>query len=109
LTTLGKMIGGGLPVGAYGGRRDLMERVAPSGTVYQAGTLSGNPLAMAAGVAQLLYLREADPYARLQAMCERLADGLAALAAELGFSAWGGAIGGMWGIHFQEGPVRDVQ
>ena len=76
LTCLGKVIGGGLPVGAYGGRRDLMERVAPLGPVYQAGTLSGNPLAMAAGVATLDVLRDGDAYARLEALAGRLGDGL---------------------------------
>jgi len=109
LTTLGKVIGGGLPVGAYGGRRDLMEQVAPVGPIYQAGTLSGNPLAMAAGLAQLRYLREHDPYAALQRRGERLVEALVCRARELGIPAWGGAIGAMWGIHFTEGPVRSFE
>ncbi len=85
LTCLGKVIGGGLPVGAYGGPRDLMERVAPLGPVYQAGTLSGNPLAMAAGIATLDVLRDGDAYARLEALAGRLGDGLrtAAVAASV--------------------------
>jgi glutamate-1-semialdehyde 2,1-aminomutase len=107
LTTLGKVIGGGLPVGAYGGRRELMQLVAPAGPVYQAGTLSGNPLAMAAGVAQLLYIRESDPYVVLEARGRQLVDGLIAQAAEVGVPAWGGALGAMWGIHFTQGPVHD--
>ena len=107
LTTLGKVIGGGLPVGAYGGRRDLMEQVAPAGPVYQAGTLSGNPLAMAAGTAQLLLLREERPYAHLEALARRLVDGVAGFAAEAGLPFWGGAAGGMFGWHFVAGPVRD--
>jgi glutamate-1-semialdehyde 2,1-aminomutase len=106
LTTLGKVIGGGLPVGAYGGRRDLMERMAPAGPVYQAGTLSGNPLAMAAGLAQLRLLREADPFALLEQRTRRLVDGLLANAAELGVPACGGSLGSMWGIFFTAGPVR---
>ena len=79
LTTLGKIIGGGLPVGAYGGRRDLMERISPAGPVYQAGTLSGNPLAMAAGLATLDAIA-ADPefYARLERLGAALEQGLAA-------------------------------
>lgn len=107
LTTLGKVVGGGLPVAAYGGRRDIMERVAPTGPVYQAGTLSGNPLAMAAGVAQLLHLRESRPHADLERRANRLLDGLLGAARELGLPAWGGAMGGMWGFHFAEGPVRN--
>ena len=84
LTALGKIIGGGLPVGAYGGRRELMEMMAPLGPVYQAGTLSGNPLAMAAGAATLDTLREdLDQYVRLDAMAQRLADGLTAAARDL--------------------------
>lgn len=77
LTTLGKILGGGLPVGAYGGRRDLMERVAPAGPVYQAGTLSGNPLAMAAGIAMLREIRNRPPYEELEekgSLLERLLD-----------------------------------
>lgn len=109
LTTLGKVIGGGLPVGAYGGRRDLMEQVAPAGPIYQAGTLSGNPLAMAAGIAQLERLRTADPYETLQARGQRVVDALVARAGELGIPAWGGAIGGMWGVHFTEGPVLSFE
>ncbi len=107
LTTLGKVIGGGLPVGAYGGRRDLMTRIAPSGPVYQAGTLSGNPLAMAAGIAQLLTLRELDPYVALEARARRLVDGIVELAAERGVKAWGGAAGAMFGWFLTAGPVRN--
>lgn len=106
LTTLGKVIGGGLPVGAYGGSRALMERIAPAGPVYQAGTLSGNPLAMAAGIAQLLYLRESEPHAELEARGQRLVSGVVNAARELSIPAWGGATGAMFGWHFVEGPVR---
>jgi glutamate-1-semialdehyde 2,1-aminomutase len=106
LTTLGKVIGGGLPVGAYGGRREIMEQVAPLGPIYQAGTLSGNPLAMAAGLAQLRILRESDPYPALERRTRRLVDGLLAIARELGVPANGGALGSMWGIFFSENPVR---
>jgi glutamate-1-semialdehyde 2,1-aminomutase len=84
LTCLGKVIGGGLPVGAYGGRADLMEQVAPSGPVYQAGTLSGNPLAMAAGCATLDVLRTTDAYDKLERLGARLAAGLAAVAEDAG-------------------------
>lgn len=105
LTTLGKVIGGGLPVGAYGGRREIMEMVAPLGPVYQAGTLSGNPLAMAAGLAQLRYLRDHDPYAELERRTTRLVDGLLAGAAELGVPATGASLGSMWGLFFASSPV----
>ena len=87
LTCLGKVIGGGLPVGAYGGRRDLMEQVAPSGPVYQAGTLSGNPLAMAAGCAALDALRDGTAYATLERLGARLEEGLRAAADEAGIPA----------------------
>jgi glutamate-1-semialdehyde 2,1-aminomutase len=108
LTTLGKVIGGGLPVGAYGGRADLMERVAPAGPVYQAGTLSGNPLAMAAGIAQMRVLLETDPWNALERRAQRFVDGLAGLAAERGLPFTGGAIGAMFGWFFVEPPVRDI-
>lgn len=107
LTTLGKVVGGGLPVGAFGGRGDIMDRVAPAGPVYQAGTLSGNPLAMAAGVAQLLYLREAKPWDALERHGRTLVDGIVEAASDVGVAAWGDALGGMWGYHFTDGPVRD--
>jgi glutamate-1-semialdehyde 2,1-aminomutase len=109
LANFGKVIGGGLPVGAYGGRRDLMELIAPAGPVYQAGTLSGNPLAMAAGIAQLLVLRETDPYAELEARARRLVDGVIAAATAHGIPAWGGAHGAMLGWFFAEGPVRNFE
>jgi glutamate-1-semialdehyde 2,1-aminomutase len=76
LTTLGKILGGGMPVGAYGGRADVMKSISPLGPVYQAGTLSGNPLAMASGVATLKVLRETQPYARLEELTTRLVRGL---------------------------------
>ncbi|HEU0012190.1 MAG TPA: glutamate-1-semialdehyde 2,1-aminomutase [Longimicrobium sp.] len=106
LTTLGKVIGGGLPVGAYGGRAEVMDYVAPVGPVYQAGTLSGNPLAMAAGLAQLRILRGEDPYPELERRTRRLVEGLLANAAELGVPACGGSAGSMWGVFLAAGPVR---
>ena len=106
ITTLGKVIGGGLPVGAYGGRRVIMEKVAPIGPIYQAGTLSGNPLAMAAGLAQLRILSDENPYPVLEQRTERLVGGLLRIFAERGFPASGGALGSMWGIFFSESPVR---
>jgi glutamate-1-semialdehyde 2,1-aminomutase len=109
LTTLGKVIGGGLPVGAYGGRAEIMDRIAPVGPVYQAGTLSGNPLAMAAGLAQLRILRDEDPYPELERKTARLVEGILSHAAELGVPASGGNLGSMWGVFFAAGPVRDFE
>ena len=109
LTTLGKVIGGGLPVGAFGGRRELMERVAPAGPVYQAGTLSGNPLATAAGNAQLAYLEAHDPFARLERVAARVAGGIAAAVREVGFPAVGTAVGSMFGVFFREGAPRSFE
>ncbi|MDQ3810510.1 MAG: glutamate-1-semialdehyde 2,1-aminomutase [Chloroflexota bacterium] len=107
LTCLGKIVGGGLPVGAYGGRREIMEMVAPLGPVYQAGTLSGNPLAMAAGIATLRLLREPGVYEHLEALTARLVEGLAAgaRAASLPFAA--NRVGSMFTGFFCEGPVTD--
>jgi glutamate-1-semialdehyde 2,1-aminomutase len=107
LTTLGKVIGAGLPVGAYGGRAEVMQHIAPAGPVYQAGTLSGNPLAMAAGLAQLAVLEREQPYPALERRTARLVEGLLANAAELGVPASGGSLGSMWGMFFHPGPVRD--
>ncbi|HSM34864.1 MAG TPA: glutamate-1-semialdehyde 2,1-aminomutase [Longimicrobiales bacterium] len=107
LTTLGKVVGGGLPVGAFGGPASLMDRVAPVGPVYQAGTLSGNPLAMAAGLAQVRALVERRPHADLERRGRRLVDGLVEAAGAAGIAAWGDAMGGMWGVHLRAGPVRD--
>lgn len=106
LTTLGKVLGGGLPVGAFGGGRDVMSEVAPDGPVYQAGTLSGNPLAMAAGLAQLRALDREDPFEELAGRAERLVEGIVDRARERGIPATGSAVGSMWGVHFTEGPVR---
>jgi glutamate-1-semialdehyde 2,1-aminomutase len=109
LTTLGKVIGGGLPVGAYGGRRDVMDHVAPVGPVYQAGTLSGNPLAMAAGLAQLEVLGGDGVYPRLERETSRLVAGLLATGRELGVPMSGGSLGSMWGVFFADGAVRNFE
>lgn len=107
LTTLGKIIGGGLPVAAYGGRRDLMDRVAPLGPVYQAGTLSGNPLAMSAGIATLDLLAAPGFYETLGARAKRLGDGIAAALRENGVSATAARVGSLLTLFFSGEPVRD--
>ncbi|MGI8618866.1 MAG: glutamate-1-semialdehyde 2,1-aminomutase [Gemmatimonadaceae bacterium] len=106
LTALGKVIGGGLPVAAYGGRRDIMSRIAPDGPVYQAGTLSGNPLAMAAGLATLRALTP-DVHAAMETRTTRLLDGLRQSAAQLGVPFTSAQAGTMWGCFFLPGPVYD--
>jgi len=109
LTAMGKVIGGGLPVGAFGGRRDVMEYLAPLGPVYQAGTLSGNPLAMAAGLAALNELQAVDPFASLDAKGARLAAALRAAAAEKGLPLQVPQTGSMFGIFFADEPVRNYE
>ena len=106
LTTLGKIIGGGLPVGAFGGRREIMETVAPLGTTYQAGTLSGNPLAMSAGIATLTALSEPGVYERLEALGHRVAEGLRAAADAAGRPVTINRVGAMLTMFFRDGPVR---
>ena len=102
LTTLGKVIGGGMPVGAFGGRRDIMQKIAPLGPVYQAGTLSGNPVAVAAGLATLALTEAPGFYDRLAAKTRALTDGLAAAAKRAGVSFCANAVGGMFGLYFAE-------
>ncbi len=109
LTTLGKVIGGGLPVGAYGGRRDIMSMVAPAGSMYQAGTLSGNPLAMTAGIKTLELLQKPGTYEYLNSITKKLADGLLQIAQETGHAACGGQISGMFGLFFTAGPVHSYE
>lgn len=107
ITCLGKVIGGGLPVGAYGGRRELMDRIAPAGSVYQAGTLSGNPLAMAAGIATLSELHKANVYDDLGKTSRRLADGIHSAARGHGIALQTASLGGMWGFFISANPVVD--
>jgi glutamate-1-semialdehyde 2,1-aminomutase len=107
LTALGKIIGGGLPVGAFGGRRDVMEKLAPLGPVYQAGTLSGNPLAVAAGLAALTLIKENPPYAALEAAGNRLAAALREAAARKGLPLQVPQTGSMFALFFTDQPVRD--
>lgn len=109
LTTLGKVIGGGLPVGAYGGRREIMEMVAPAGPMYQAGTLSGNPLAMTAGIKTLEILRRPGTYEYLERITEKLLTGLLEIARETGHEMCGGYLPGMFGFFFTAGPVRNYE
>jgi glutamate-1-semialdehyde 2,1-aminomutase len=107
LTTLGKVIGGGLPVGAYGGRKEIMERVAPSGPVYQAGTLSGNPLAMTAGLATLELLADPDLWSQLEAAAELLASGLRQAAVAAHQPVHVNRVGTMFSMFFTSQPVHD--
>jgi glutamate-1-semialdehyde 2,1-aminomutase len=109
LTTLGKVIGGGLPVGAYGGRKDIMSLVAPAGPMYQAGTLSGNPLAMTAGMKTLELLQKPGTYDYLEQITKRLSSGLLQIAASTGHAACGGNISGMFGLFFTAGPVHNYE
>ncbi|XP_060191875.1 glutamate-1-semialdehyde 2,1-aminomutase, chloroplastic-like [Lycium barbarum] len=105
LTTLGKIIGGGLPVGAYGGRRDIMEMVAPAGPMYQAGTLSGNPLAMTAGIHTLKRLKLPGAYEHLDSITSELTRGILDAGKKTGHAMCGGYISGMFGFFFTDGPV----
>ncbi|MDJ0636980.1 MAG: glutamate-1-semialdehyde 2,1-aminomutase [Xenococcaceae cyanobacterium MO_188.B29] len=107
LTTLGKVIGGGLPVGAYGGRKDIMSMVAPAGPMYQAGTLSGNPLAMTAGIKTLELLQKPDTYEQLDRITKKLADGLVTIAKEAGHEVVGGQISAMFGMFFTGASVHN--
>jgi len=104
LTTLGKIVGGGLPLGAYGGRRDVMDHVLPAGKVFQAGTLSGNPLAVAAGTATLEELRDNPPYERLERHGRRLEEGFREAATAAGVPSWVARVGSMMTMFFQHGP-----
>jgi glutamate-1-semialdehyde 2,1-aminomutase len=109
LTCLGKVVGGGLPAAAYGGRAQLMDQLAPDGPVYQAGTLSGNPLAMAAGVETLRRLAEPGVFERLGAMSQRLASGLEQAAKDEGVDLISACAGGLFGFFFHPGPVRNFE
>lgn len=107
LTTLGKVIGGGLPVGAYGGRRDIMELIAPAGPVYQAGTLSGNPLAMTAGLVTLEALQAPGAWEQMEAAARRLSQGVAQAAAERGVPVQSNRVGTMFSTFFTASPVQN--
>jgi glutamate-1-semialdehyde 2,1-aminomutase len=107
LTTLGKVIGGGLPVGAYAGKREIMGTVAPAGPMYQAGTLSGNPLAMTAGIETLEALREPGVFDQLVAFTERLCAGIGDAAGSAGVPVYQTQVGTMFCTYFTEGPVTD--
>ncbi|CAL9762486.1 unnamed protein product [Musa acuminata subsp. burmannicoides] len=109
LTTLGKVIGGGLPVGAYGGRKDIMQMVAPAGPMYQAGTLSGNPLAMTAGIHTLRRLMEPGSYDHLEKISSDLVNGILDAGKRAGHEMCGGSIRGMFGFFFTKGPVYNFQ
>jgi len=106
LSTFGKVIGGGLPVGAYAGKREIMEHVAPAGSMYQAGTLSGNPLAMRAGIETMKILQQPGTYEQLTEKTERLINGLLEAGKAAGHAMCGGSISGMFGFFFCEGPVK---
>ena len=109
LTTLGKVIGGGLPVGAYGGRKEIMQMVAPAGPMYQAGTLSGNPLAMTAGIKTLELLNQPGSYEYLDRVTSRLINSLLKIGKEKGHAMCGGSISGMFGFFFCDGPVHNFE
>ncbi|MBI5815522.1 MAG: glutamate-1-semialdehyde 2,1-aminomutase [Nitrospinae bacterium] len=104
MTTMGKVIGGGLPVGAYGGKREIMEKIAPAGPIYQAGTLSGNPLAMAAGIETLKILNEPGVYEKLESLSNELCSGLESLAKKAGVKAVFNRVGSMFSMFFTDAP-----
>jgi len=107
MTTLGKIIGGGLPVGAFGGKREIMEKLSPAGGVYQAGTLSGNPLAMSAGIATLNILKQPGFYQALEEKSRLVAEGIAKAAKESGYPIYSTRVGSMFCAFFTKGEVRD--
>jgi glutamate-1-semialdehyde 2,1-aminomutase len=107
MTTMGKIVGGGLPLGAFGGKREIMQHVLPAGKVFQAGTLSGNPIATAAGIAMLTSLRDDPPYDYLESIAKRLEDGLRTAATESGIEHCLNRVGSMLTLFFQAGPVTD--
>ena len=109
LTTMGKVIGGGLPVGAYGGKKEIMSMVAPAGPMYQAGTLSGNPLAMTAGIKTLELLRQDGAYDKLESITQRLLKGIIEAAKNSGIAITGSSISAMFGFYLCEGPVRNFE
>ena len=107
MTTMGKIVGGGLPLGAFGGRRDIMQHVLPAGKVFQAGTLSGNPIATAAGIAMLSSLRDKPPYEYLERVSEQLATGLSSACRAAGIDHCMNRVGSMMTLFFQPGPVTN--
>ncbi len=109
LTTMGKVIGGGLPVGAYGGKAEIMSMVAPAGPMYQAGTLSGNPLAMTAGIKTLELLKQEGTYEKLESTTQKLISGIIQSAQEAGLNITGNSISAMFGFYLCEGPVRNFE
>jgi glutamate-1-semialdehyde 2,1-aminomutase len=109
LTTLGKVIGGGMPVGAFGGRRDIMEKIAPLGPVYQAGTLSGNPVAVAAGLATLAATEAPGFYDALAARTRSFTGGMTAAAARAGVAFCAQSVGGMFGLYFRDAATQSYQ
>jgi len=109
LTTMGKVIGGGLPVGAYGGKAEIMSMVAPAGPMYQAGTLSGNPLAMTAGIKTLELLRQEGTYEKLGAITKKLIEGIIKAAQDAGIPITGSSISAMFGFYLTEGPIRNFE
>ena len=109
MTTMGKIVGGGLPLGAFGGRREIMQHVLPAGKVFQAGTLSGNPIATAAGIAMLSSLKNSPPYDELETKCQRMADGLVAACEAAGIEHCLNRVGSMITLFFAVGPVTNWQ
>jgi glutamate-1-semialdehyde 2,1-aminomutase len=109
LTCLGKIVGGGLPLAAFGGRADIMDKLAPLGPVYQAGTLSGNPLAVTAGIATLEILRRPNTYERLEELGALLEAGLVQAAADAKIPACVNRVGSMLTLFFREGPIRNYE